>query len=266
MSDRKIAVDQNNDGTIDYYTADVISATDYYPFGFEMPGRKYNSDKSVYGFNGKRKDNDIYGEGNAYDFSSRMYNSRLGKWFSVDAVQKKYPAWSPYNYAMNSPLKLKDDDGEDVIVTISGNSITFSSTIYVTGPGATDVAKNANTSFDNFSKSALQNRTYKDAEGKIYNVQIKMNYVAVNPDDPKEDPAKVAAYNSTKNDKVGGSGNNIIQTTADSKLRANAGHPASKSYDMGVMAKQTFIAGNGAEQVRMVNIPSAGNLAYVRND
>jgi hypothetical protein len=38
VSDKKIGVDANSDGTIDYYTADVISAQDYYPGGMLMPG------------------------------------------------------------------------------------------------------------------------------------------------------------------------------------------------------------------------------------
>ena len=41
ISDRKIAADNPDNGIIDYYNADVITATDYYPFGMKMPGRVY---------------------------------------------------------------------------------------------------------------------------------------------------------------------------------------------------------------------------------
>jgi hypothetical protein len=206
----------------------------------------------------------VKGEGNSLDFGARIYDPRIGRWLSVDPIQKKYPAWSPYNYVMNSPLKLKDDNGEDVVVTITDNTITFSSTIYVTGPGATEVAKNANESFEKFSQSALQNRTYKDSEGKIYNVQIKMNFIAVNPSDPSD--VNIEAYNSTVNDKAGGSGNNIINLTKDkSKLadgyRANAGHPAGPNYSN---AKEDFIAGNGQVQTRYVK--GVGNMAWLNAD
>ncbi len=47
ISDRKNATDNNTDGTIDYYTADVITAADYYPFGMKMPGRIYPSSEVV---------------------------------------------------------------------------------------------------------------------------------------------------------------------------------------------------------------------------
>jgi len=40
VSDKKIG--HTSDGTtIDYYNADVITANDYYPFGQQMPSRKY---------------------------------------------------------------------------------------------------------------------------------------------------------------------------------------------------------------------------------
>jgi hypothetical protein len=33
VSDRKVQKDDNADGLIDYYVADIVSATDYYAFG-----------------------------------------------------------------------------------------------------------------------------------------------------------------------------------------------------------------------------------------
>lgn len=80
ISDKKIG--HTTDGTtIDYYNANVVTGNDYYPGGMQMPGRKYQAGSSSYqyGFAGKRKDNDIYGEGNAYDFDARMYSPRVGR-------------------------------------------------------------------------------------------------------------------------------------------------------------------------------------------
>ena len=39
FSDRKIAVEATP-GYVAYYSAEILSSADYYPFGFEMPGRK----------------------------------------------------------------------------------------------------------------------------------------------------------------------------------------------------------------------------------
>ena len=49
-------------------------------------------------------------------FAGRYYDSRTGRWLSVDPKANKYPGWSPYNYALNNPLKNVDPNGEEVKV------------------------------------------------------------------------------------------------------------------------------------------------------
>jgi RHS repeat-associated protein len=115
ISDRKLPVDVGNNGTIDYYTAEVLSQNDYYPFGMSMPGRKYSAAGGYrYGFNGKEKSDEIV-EGDL-DFGARIYDSRLGRWLSVDPQASKYPDESPYVFAANSPILYIDPDGEKRIV------------------------------------------------------------------------------------------------------------------------------------------------------
>ena len=119
ISDEKQGIDQNSDGTIDYYTADVVSAQDYYPFGMKMPGRKWNATGYRYGFNGKEEDDEVTGDGNQYDYGFRIYNPRLGRFLSVDPLTKSYPWYTPYQFAGNMPILAVDLDGmEAKIVTI----------------------------------------------------------------------------------------------------------------------------------------------------
>lgn len=97
---------------VDYYQADVAGATDYYPFGMQMPGRKYSQSSSYrYGFNGKENDNDVKGEGNQQDYGMRVYDPRLGRFMSVDPLTRDYPSWSPYPFAMNRTIDGIDLDG-----------------------------------------------------------------------------------------------------------------------------------------------------------
>ncbi len=80
-----------------------------------MPGRKYNAGSGYrYGFNGKEKADEITSDG--YDFGARIYDGRIGRWMSVDDKDKKYPSWSPYNYAIDNPVMVIDPDGEDIIL------------------------------------------------------------------------------------------------------------------------------------------------------
>jgi RHS repeat-associated protein len=80
-------------------------------FGMLMPERSYTATTKGYrfGFNGKEQDNEVNGEGNAYDFGARMYDSRLGRWMSVDAMKKPY--FSSYQYGADNPMIYIDPDG-----------------------------------------------------------------------------------------------------------------------------------------------------------
>jgi RHS repeat-associated protein len=94
--------------------ADVVTATDYYPFGMSMPGRKFAQANSNYrfGFNGKEKDNST-GESNI-DFGARIYDGKLGRWLSVDLEEAVYPSYTTYNFVLNCPIFYIDPDGNDV--------------------------------------------------------------------------------------------------------------------------------------------------------
>ena len=41
--------------------------------------------------------------------------SDLSIWLSVDPMADKYPSMSPYTYCGNNPVRLVDQDGEDII-------------------------------------------------------------------------------------------------------------------------------------------------------
>ncbi|MBK7883592.1 MAG: hypothetical protein IPJ81_07135 [Chitinophagaceae bacterium] len=78
VSDKKIGVDENADGIIDYYTADVVSATDYAPFGMGLVGRKFGT-QGRFGFNGQMKDHDIDANGDHYTALYWEYSGETGR-------------------------------------------------------------------------------------------------------------------------------------------------------------------------------------------
>ncbi len=87
-----------------------------YLFGMLMPGRhqEINGNPYTYGFNGMERDEEVKGAGNSYDFGARMQDPRLGRWLSIDPLAAKYPAFSPYNFALNTPIWAMDPDGRIV--------------------------------------------------------------------------------------------------------------------------------------------------------
>lgn len=65
-----------------------------------------------FGFNGKEKDDEVKGDGAQYDYGFRIYDSRLGRWLSLDPLQQKLPSWSPYNSFCDNPTYFIDKSGK----------------------------------------------------------------------------------------------------------------------------------------------------------
>jgi RHS repeat-associated protein len=109
-------------------TTELTEKTVYssYPFGMPMPNRTYSlsSTKYRFGFNGKERDDETYGEGNEYDFGARIYNPRLGRWLSLDPLMAKYPSLSPYNFTANNPILFIDPDGKIIRINMSDAKTT----------------------------------------------------------------------------------------------------------------------------------------------
>jgi RHS repeat-associated protein len=69
--------------------------------------------KYRYGFNGKEQDNEVKGIGDQIDYGMRVYDPRAGRFLSVDPLQKKYPWFTPYQFAGNNPIANVDLDGRE---------------------------------------------------------------------------------------------------------------------------------------------------------
>ena len=90
----------------------IRNIADYSPFGVQLDGRTIQGDFYRYGFNKMEADNEIKGQGNSYDFGARMYDSRVGRWLTIDPLARKQPAHSAYKSFLNNPLYFIDPEGE----------------------------------------------------------------------------------------------------------------------------------------------------------
>ncbi len=94
-----------------HYGVEMLSATDYYAFGSQMPGRNFSSSTYRYGFQGQEMDNEIKGEGNSVNYKYRMCDPRLGRFFAADPLEPTYPYWSPYQFSGNRVIDAVELEG-----------------------------------------------------------------------------------------------------------------------------------------------------------
>ena len=96
------------------FTESNTSYLTNHPFGMVMPGRSWSAASAEgyrFGFNGKEGDGEIKGDGNSLDYGTRIYDSRIGRFLSIDKFEKKFAWLSPYVFAGNKPIMSVDIGG-----------------------------------------------------------------------------------------------------------------------------------------------------------
>jgi RHS repeat-associated protein len=69
-----------------------------------------------YGFQGQEKDDEWKGSGNHVNFKFRGYDSRLGRFWSVDPLFRSYPWNSTYAFAENDVIRSIDLEGAEKLI------------------------------------------------------------------------------------------------------------------------------------------------------
>lgn len=82
-----------------------------------VPNRHASSKSYRYGFQGQEKDDEIKGEGNSLNYTFRMHDPRVGRFFAVDPLENKYPHNSPYAFSENRVIDGLEFEGLEVVLT-----------------------------------------------------------------------------------------------------------------------------------------------------
>ncbi len=113
-----------NGTTHDYYMADIRQSTDYSGFGVQLSGRNFLktgiSKDYRRGFQGQEEDDELKGEGNSVNYTYRMHDPRLGRFFAVDPLAKDYHWYSPYTFSGNeviAKIELEGLEPADYLLT-----------------------------------------------------------------------------------------------------------------------------------------------------
>jgi RHS repeat-associated protein len=98
-----------------------IYRTKIYAFGSVMEGRVFEGDSLGYrfDFNGKETDK----ETQLQNYGMRIFNNAYAIFLSCDPLFRKYPFYSPYQFASNSPIVALDIDGLEADVNLNNNEV-----------------------------------------------------------------------------------------------------------------------------------------------
>lgn len=89
-------------------------SADYPPYGtllHHRHGVQTGSDSYRYAFQGQEKDDEVKGEGNSYNYTYRMHDPRIGRFFAVDPLESKYAFYSPYQFSGNELISKVELEG-----------------------------------------------------------------------------------------------------------------------------------------------------------
>ncbi len=78
-----------------------------------VPNRHGSSNSYRYGFQGQEKDDELKGEGNSLNYTFRMHDPRVGRFFARDPLFRQYPWNSDYAISENRLLDGIDFEGRE---------------------------------------------------------------------------------------------------------------------------------------------------------
>ncbi len=79
-----------------------------------MPNRHRSTDDYRYGFQGQEKDDELKGEGNSLNYTFRMHDPRVGRFFARDPLFREFAWNTPYAFSENRVIDGFELEGLEV--------------------------------------------------------------------------------------------------------------------------------------------------------
>jgi len=94
--------------------AEVVSYTDYHPYGMAMTNRTWQADGYRFGYNGQEKTDEVAGSGNHLTAEFWEYDTRLGRRWNLDP--RPVVGVSDYAALAGNPILFSDPRGDTILV------------------------------------------------------------------------------------------------------------------------------------------------------
>lgn len=118
VGDRRIHQAISGGATIAVADPNIITTNDYYPYGMLLEGRGGSVDYR-FGFQGQEQDDEVKGGGNTVNYTYRMHDVRLGRFFAVDPISYRFPYYSSYAFSSNTPIMAVELEGLETSVRVN---------------------------------------------------------------------------------------------------------------------------------------------------
>jgi RHS repeat-associated protein len=89
-----------------------------------------------YAFQAQERDDEVKGEGNSINYTYRMHDTRLGRFFAVDPIGGEYPYNSPYAFSENRIINSIEYEGLEAWVVIEGGPNDEIGHVYIVVPSS----------------------------------------------------------------------------------------------------------------------------------
>ena len=161
-----------------------------------------------YGFQGQEADDELKGKGNSYNYTFRMHDPRIGRFFAVDPLASKYPWYTPYQFSGNKVIHAVELEGLEEHVLNSGE--------VVYGPYSEYTIDGFNSTWDQLKEAG-----YEPLSFKSYTEDNSDRHLEFFIDEPFEDAPRVSG--SLKGLQVEGSDGKMGTVTYDKIERVDEG-------------------------------------------
>ena len=119
ITDQKLPVEVGS--LIVSYSAVVVTATDYSPFGVGLYGRSWSGEYR-YGFQAQESSQELSDiEGNL-EFKFRSYNPKIGRCLSTDPITGRYPSIGAYAFSENKVIAHIEIEGLECTFYTTGQN------------------------------------------------------------------------------------------------------------------------------------------------
>lgn len=114
-----------------------------------VPNRHRSSDSYRYGFQDQEKDDEIKGEGNSLNYTFRMHDPRVGRFFAKDPLSHNFPWNSPYAFSENKVIQFIELEGLEVYLS-KAQKLEYGSGMHTVEAPATFVSNSAISLYNGF--------------------------------------------------------------------------------------------------------------------